>query len=49
MSKFTPLYPLIGFVSGGLFMGTIFSFYKLKESIKIRNIECDNLTKYDNY
>ena len=43
MSKFKPMYPLFGFVSSGLLMGTIFSFYKLNESLNFRNIEPDNL------
>ena len=46
MSKFTSLYPLIGCVSSGIFMGTIFSFYKLNESIALRNIEPNNLKKF---
>lgn len=38
MNKFKPLYPLLGFVSGGIFMGTVYGFFKLNESLKVRNI-----------
>ena len=46
MNKFTPLYPLIGFISGGMFMGSIFGFYKLNKSLNCRNVEPNNLKKY---
>ena len=43
MNKITPLYPLLGIVSGGLFLGTIFGFYKLNKTINVRNVEPTNL------
>ena len=45
MNKFLPLYPLVGFVTSGICMGTLFSIFKLNESLKIRNKEYNNLPK----
>ena len=45
MNKITPLYPLFGIVSGGLFLGTIFSFYKLNETLNSRMVETNNFKK----
>ena len=43
MTKFIPLYPLIGIISSGIFIGTIFGGYKLNQSLNIRNVEYNHL------
>ena len=45
MNKFRSLSPLIGIVSSGLFIGTIFGVYKLNEILNIRNVKHNYLKK----